>query len=82
MNKLNTMDNIYEYIIPKLQFQLFRGNRAFASITLDQLITAIAECKGIYYEEELKLFNKYKNEINNIKDLDLNEFDEYEEVKD
>lgn len=76
------MDNIYEYIIPKLQFQLLQGNRAFASITLDQLITAIAEYKGISYEEEIKLFNKSKNELNNIKDLDLNEYDEYEEVKD
>ena len=76
------MDNIYEYIIPKLQFQIFQGNRAFASITLDQLITAIAEYKGISYEEEIKLFNNYKNEIDNIKDLDLNEFDEYEEIKD
>lgn len=76
------MDNIYEYIIPKMQFQIFQGNRAFASITLDQLITAIAEHKGISYEEEMKLFDKYKNEIDNIKDLDLNEYDEYEEVKD
>lgn len=72
------MDNIYEYIIPKLQFQILQGNRAFASITLDQLITAIAEYKGISYEEEIKVFDKYKNEIANIKDLDLNEFDEYE----
>lgn len=76
------MDNIYEYIIPKLRFQIFQGNRAFASITLEQLITAIAEYKGISYEEEMKLFDKYKNEINNIKDLDLNEYDEYEEIKD
>lgn len=76
------MGNIYEHIIPKLQFQILQGNRAFASITLDQLITAIAEYKGISYEEEIKSFNKYKNEIDNIKDLDLNEYDEYEEVKD
>ena len=79
---MNIMNNIYEHIIPKMQFQIFQGSRAFASITLDQLITAIAEYKGISYEEELKLFNKYKNEIDNIKDLDLNEYDEYEEVKD
>ena len=79
---MNIMNNIYEHIIPKMQFQIFQGNRAFASITLDQLITAIAEYKGISYEEEVKLFNKYKNEIDNIKDLDLNEYDEYEEVKD
>lgn len=72
------MDNIYEHIIPRLQFQILQGNRVFASITLDQLITAIAEYKGITYEEEIKLFNEYKNEIDNIKDLDLNEFDEYE----
>lgn len=74
------MDNIYEHIIPKLQFQILQGNRAFASITLDQLITAIAEYKGISYEEEVELFNKYKNEVSNIKDLNLNEFDEYEIV--
>lgn len=74
------MGNIYEHIIPRLQFQILQGNRAFASITLDQLITAIAEYKGITYEEEVKLFNKYKNELTNIKDLDLNEFDEYEIV--
>ena len=79
---MNIMNNIYEHIIPKLQFQLVQGNRAFANITLDQLITAIAEYKGISYEEEMKLFDKYKNEIDNIKDLDLNEYDEYEEVKD
>lgn len=72
------MGNIYEHIIPRLQFQILQGNRAFAIITLDQLITAIAEYKGITYEEEVKLFNKYKNELTNIKDLDLNEFDEYE----
>jgi hypothetical protein len=76
------MDNIYECIIPRLQFQILQGNRVFVSINLNQLIAAIAEYKGISYEEELKLFNKYKNEIANIKDLDLNEFDEYEEVKD
>ena len=72
------MDNIYEHIIPRLQFQILQGNKVFAIITLDQLITAIAEYKGISYEEEIKLFNKYKNELTNIKDLDLNEFDEYE----
>lgn len=72
------MGNIYEHIIPRLRFQILQGNKAFAVITLDQLITAIAEYKEISYEEEIKLFNKYKNEINNIKDLDLNEFDEYE----
>lgn len=75
------MNNIYAFVLPRMQGEYTGDNRVILKITLNQLIAAIAESKSITYEEELKNFNDYKNTVSGIKDLDLNEFDEYEEIK-
>jgi len=76
------MNNIYEILFPKLQIQMVGNNRISIFITLNDLIGVIAETKGISYEEEIKLFDDFKAKNSNIKDLNVNEFDEYEEIKD
>ncbi len=77
------IDKIYEKIINKLELQ----QTGFETpprviISLDNLIAAIAEIKGIYYKEELQNFKNFQDSLQGIKDLKLNEFDEYEEIKD
>lgn len=77
------MNSIYELIFPKLQLQatgLMTPPRPI--VTLEDLIGIIAQYKGISFEEEMKVFNKFKYSIQGISDLKINEFDEYEEIKD
>lgn len=75
------VDKIYEKIVNKLEFQQVGFDiPPRVIISLDNLIAAIAEVKGIYYKEELQNFKKFQDSIKGIKDLNLNEFDEYEEV--
>ena len=49
-------------------------------IPFEGFIRALAESKGISYEEELKNFNAYKDEQNNIQDVEF-VTDQYEEIK-
>lgn len=77
------VDKIYEKIINRLEFQQTGFETPpRAIISLDNLINAIAEIKGIYYKEELQNFKKFQDSLQGIKELKLNEFDEYEEIKD
>ena len=76
------MISIYEHILPKLQLQQIGIDKVRAFITLDDLLHVLSIHNSTSYEVEKEEFNKVKNSIGNIKDLDLNEYDEYEEIKD
>lgn len=49
-------------------------------IPFEGMLKLNAILKGITYEEELKTFNAYKDEQNNIKDVEF-VTDQYEEIK-
>lgn len=49
-------------------------------VLFEDVLKLNAISKGITYEEELKAFNAYKDEQNNIKDVEF-VTDEYEEIK-
>lgn len=76
------MTSIYEHILPKLQIQQIGIDKVRAFITLDDLLHILSIHNSTSYEIEKEEFNKVKNSIEGIKDLDLNEYDEYEEIKD
>lgn len=72
------MISIYEHILPKLQLQQIGIDKTRAFITLDDLLHVLSTHNSTSYEVEKEEFNKVKNSIEGIKDLDLNEYDEYE----
>lgn len=76
------MISIYEHILPKLQLQQIGINKARAFMTLDDLLHVLSIHNSTSYEIEKEEFNKVKNSIEGIKDLDLNEYDEYEIIED
>ena len=76
------MISIYEHILPKLQLQQIGIDKARAFITLDDLLHVLSIHNSTSYEIEKEEFNKVKNSIEGIKDLDLNEYDEYEIIED
>lgn len=76
------MISIYEHILPKLQLQQIGIDKARAFITLDDLLHVLSIHNSTSYEIEKEEFNKIKNSIEGIKDLDLNEYDEYEIIED
>ena len=49
-------------------------------LLFEGIIRLSADMKGITYEEELKIFNEFKDKQNGIKDVQF-VTDEYEEVK-
>jgi hypothetical protein len=76
------MNEIYENILPYLEQIQVGFDRTKLVISLDNLVRALAKIKNVSYEEELSELSKLIDNENNIKDVKLNEFDEYEEIKD
>ena len=51
-------------------------------LMLEDMIKIVAEIKETSVEDEVKKFHQERKGIIDIKDMILNDFDEYEEVKD
>lgn len=50
-------------------------------LTFEGVVRAIADSKGISFEEELKNFEVFKDTINNVQDAEfIMKTDEYEEI--
>lgn len=59
----------------------FGFDRYRVIISIESLLRAFAEYNNTSYEEEVEKFNKILSNEYNVKELELNEFDEYEEIK-
>lgn len=73
--------DIYNLIIPHIEKEAFGFDRYRVIISIESLLRAFAEYNNTSYEEEADKFNKILSNEYNVKELELNEFDEYEEIK-